>query len=105
VQPSTTGDGDARDGLDEPYRRALDCRFAADGAAYLTARPFGGLAVRLDEVCDVKAGYSYSRLPARKRSRAQGVPIVLPQHLRDGRIVADDPPLAPQLIADGLGVP
>jgi type I restriction enzyme M protein len=49
----------------------------------------------------VKAGYSYSRLPAKDRAD-HGVPILLPRHLRDGRIVADDPPYAPHHLAVGL---
>ncbi|MEU5943117.1 N-6 DNA methylase [Micromonospora sp. NPDC047548] len=99
--PSVDADG-ARAGLGATYSRALHCRAAAEEAAVVASQPLGAQIVRLGDVCDVKAGYSYSRLRAEERSDEQGVPIVLPRHLRDGRIVADKPPRAPRTTAEAL---
>lgn len=92
----------ARAGLGATYSRAFHCRRAAEDAAVVASEPLGAQIVRLGDVCDVKAGYSYSRLRAEERSDEQGVPIVLPRHLRDGRIVADKPPRAPRATAKAL---
>ncbi|MER5458640.1 restriction endonuclease subunit S [Micromonospora sp. NPDC002389] len=92
----------ARAGLGATYSRAVYCRRAAEDAAVVASQPLGAQIVRLGDVCDVKAGYSYSRLRAEERSDEQGVPIVLPRHLRDGRIVADKPPRAPRATAKAL---
>ncbi|WP_435124904.1 N-6 DNA methylase [Micromonospora tulbaghiae] len=99
--PSADTDA-ARAGLGATYSRASHCRAAAEEAAVVASQPLGAQIVRLGDVCDVKAGYSYSRLRAEERSDEQGVPIVLPRHLRDGRIVADKPPRAPQTTAEAL---
>ncbi len=95
-------DNNARTGLRGHYQRALDCWTAADEAAAAVYEPSGAQIVRLGDVCEVKAGYSYSLLPAGQRDRQYGVPIVLPRHLRDGRIVADNPPCAPHRLATAL---
>lgn len=100
--PPPADAGDERAGLHASYRRAFYCRAAADETAAAFFQPLDPRVVRLGDVCEVRTGYSYSRLPAQKRSREQGVPIVLPRHLRDGRIVANEPPRAPQHSADDL---
>ncbi|WP_173077429.1 type I restriction-modification system subunit M/S [Phytohabitans rumicis] len=100
-QPSTQGD-DRRAKLQLPYLRSFDRRRAADIASAALSKPPRGGTVRIGSVCEVKAGYSYSRLPAKKRSSEPGIPIVLPRHLRHGRIVVDEPSTAPPAVAAAL---
>jgi type I restriction enzyme M protein len=48
--------------------------------------PHGWRRVSLADVVGIAAGPSYSRLPADVRSMAGDVPVVMPKHLREGRI-------------------
>jgi type I restriction enzyme M protein len=52
--------------------------------------PVGWARYPLYELCEIQAGPSYTRLPATHRSREGQVPVVLPKHLRNGRIDSDD---------------
>ncbi|MET7668166.1 N-6 DNA methylase [Micromonospora luteifusca] len=101
IEPPSAGRHDTRTGLHQLYQRSFDCQLAADEATALLSEPSGARMVDIGDVCAVKTGYPYSRLPAKDRSD-DGVPILLPRHLRDGRIVADDPPYAPHHLAAGL---
>ncbi|ASU81686.1 hypothetical protein CDO52_01745 [Nocardiopsis gilva YIM 90087] len=56
------------------------------------ALPDGWVRVPLASVCEIQAGPSYSRLRADQRMGDGEVPIVLPKHLRDGRIDVGDRP-------------
>jgi type I restriction enzyme M protein len=44
----------------------------------------------LAELCNIQAGPSYSRLGVEERTAHGSVPIVMPRHLRDGRITGAD---------------
>lgn len=58
------------------------------------ALPGGWRRVPLSELCEIQAGPSHMRLRSAERSvdgAPDGVPIVVPKHLRDRRIVAVDP--------------
>ncbi|WP_175440099.1 type I restriction-modification system subunit M/S [Micromonospora nigra] len=101
IESPPAGRHDTRTDLHQLYQRSFDCQLAADEATALLSEPSGARTVNIGEYCAVKTGYSYSRLPAKDRSD-HGVPIVLPRHLRDGRIVADDPPYAPHHLAASL---
>ncbi|MGC4797155.1 restriction endonuclease subunit S [Micromonospora saelicesensis] len=101
IEPPPAGRHQTRTDLHQLYRRSIDCQLAADEATALLSEPSGARMVNIGDVCAVKTGYSYSRLPAKDRSD-HGVPILLPRHLRDGRIVADDPPYAPHHLAAAL---
>ncbi|MDA5283690.1 type I restriction-modification system subunit M/S [Streptomyces sp. Isolate_45] len=46
----------------------------------------GGPEVQLAELCEIKAGPSFSRLSKTDRSADGTVPVVFPRHLREGRI-------------------
>jgi type I restriction enzyme M protein len=55
-----------------------------------SALPSGWGRLPLAELCEIQAGPSYSRLGTEKRAEHGSVPIVMPRHLRDRRIVATD---------------
>jgi type I restriction enzyme M protein len=55
-----------------------------------SAPPSGWSQLPLVEVCNVQPGPSYSRLGIQERTQAGSVPIVMPRHLREHRIVAGD---------------
>ncbi|GAA2364235.1 hypothetical protein GCM10010404_18080 [Nonomuraea africana] len=56
----------------------------------LGALPDGWLRVPLGEVCEIQAGPAVSRLGPDERTPDGSVPIVMPRHLRQGEIVAND---------------
>lgn len=57
----------------------------------------------LKDICDIQAGPSYSRVRVHDRSRTGTVPILMPKHLRDRRIVAPDAETMPGDAAERLG--
>lgn len=52
--------------------------------------PSGWSQLPLERLCDIQPGPSYSRLGIRERSQAGSVPVVMPRHLRDRRVIAND---------------
>jgi type I restriction enzyme M protein len=56
----------------------------------------------LKEICDIKAGPSYSRVKVDVRSRTGTVPILMPKHLRNRRIVALDAETMPDDVVERL---
>ncbi|WP_431965675.1 N-6 DNA methylase [Actinacidiphila sp. bgisy160] len=82
--------------LDAARRRtnAVDC--AVDALSYgplssAVVLSYDGLPhdwrrVRLGDLVSIMAGPSYSRVPAEVRSAAGELPVVMPKHLREGRI-------------------
>ncbi|MEV6350792.1 N-6 DNA methylase [Actinoplanes sp. NPDC051851] len=93
---------DLRAVLHQSYDRVLRSYGDANRSAADVARPLTAQTVPLKDVCEVKAGFRYSRLPSDQRSRTEGIPIVMPHHLRNGRIEATDLRLAPKEKADRL---
>jgi type I restriction enzyme M protein len=89
-------------GLWRLLQEAVTCRHKAADAAEFLAQPIDASLVELGSICDVQAGYPYDRLRAGQRDDQQGVPIVLPRHLRDGEIRIDDGPFAPATLAASL---
>lgn len=57
----------------------------------------------LKGICDIQAGPSYSRVRVDARGRTGTVPILMPRHLRDRRIVAPDAETVPDDVAERLG--
>ncbi|MGH3390404.1 MAG: N-6 DNA methylase [Actinomadura sp.] len=51
--------------------------------------PQGWRTVRLQELCDIQAGPTHTRISSAKRSTT-GVPLVVPKHFRDRRVHAAD---------------
>ncbi|MFE6282611.1 N-6 DNA methylase [Streptomyces sp. NPDC057877] len=71
-----------RDELLLPERRARE-----SGNGYRTGSgPGGWNEAVLGELCEIRPGPSYTRLPAVARTADAGVPLVFPQDLVDGRI-------------------
>ncbi|MFD1321667.1 N-6 DNA methylase [Micromonospora sonneratiae] len=58
--------------------------------------------VPLHELCDVKAGPSYSRLPVETRSAAGEIPVVLPKNLHNGRVDGTSEDRVSQRLAEDL---
>jgi type I restriction enzyme M protein len=54
----------------------------------------------LKGICDIQAGPSYSRVRVDVRSKTGTVPILMPKHLRDRRIVARDAETMPDDVAE-----
>ena len=52
--------------------------------------PSGWSQLSLEQLCDIQPGPSYSRLGVRERSQGGSVPVVMPRHLRDRRVIATD---------------
>jgi type I restriction enzyme M protein len=52
--------------------------------------PSGWSQLPLERLCDIQPGPSYSRLGIRERSQTGSVPVVMPRHLRDRRVIAND---------------
>ncbi|MGW7443252.1 N-6 DNA methylase [Kitasatospora sp. NPDC054795] len=48
--------------------------------------PVGWSQILLRDLCQIQAGFSYSRLPAEQRASGRHTPVVFSRHLRDGRI-------------------
>ncbi|MFD7278311.1 N-6 DNA methylase [Streptomyces sp. NPDC059862] len=82
--------------LDAARRRTNAVDSAVDALSYgplpsTVALSYDGLPrdwrrVPLGDLVDIMAGPSYSRLPAEVRSAAGDLPVVMPKHLREGRI-------------------
>jgi type I restriction enzyme M protein len=53
----------------------------------------------LADLCDIQAGPSYSRLGVEERARSGTVPIVMPRHLRNRRVIAPDADRIPEEVA------
>lgn len=58
--------------------------------------------IPLTSLCDIQAGPSYSRLRTKDRSAQGTVPVVLPKHIRDRRIVATGDELVSEETAQEL---
>jgi type I restriction enzyme M protein len=66
----------------------------------LGSLPAGWQSKPLHMLCDIQAGPSYSRLRATKRSADGVVPVVLPKHISNRRIVATDHDKVPRDVAE-----
>lgn len=66
--------------------------------------PRGWRRTRLHELCEIQAGPSHSLIKKAERAAddPDGVPLVVPRHLRDRRIVADKPERLSRKSADGM---
>jgi type I restriction enzyme M protein len=89
-------------GLWRLLQEAVARRHMAEDAVEILAQPIDVPVVELGSVCDVQTGYPYDRLRADQRDDQNGVPIVLPRHLRDGGVHVGDGPFAPAALAGGL---
>jgi type I restriction enzyme M protein len=71
-------------------------------AAGSSELPRGWRRLLLRDICEIQAGPSSSRLRSTDRSPYGSVPVVMPKHLRDGRILPIDNELVSQRKADSL---
>lgn len=65
--------------------------------SYLTGREAGWPRHRLGDLCDICSGVPHgtlTRAVSQARTAREAVPVIHPRHLRDGLILADDPPYA-----------
>ncbi|MFJ1595604.1 N-6 DNA methylase [Streptomyces sp. NPDC088261] len=68
--------------------RLLERRGAGPGGGYLTgAGPGGWNEATLEDLCEIRPGPSYTRIPAEARTTDAGTPLVFPQDLVGGKIV------------------
>lgn len=101
---------EAQDRLSHAWKRAASAETTAHAVADMTAdrhRRDGESAaapqhVPLRSLCEIQAGPSYSRLPSQVRSAEGEVPVVLPKHLRNGRITPVDGERVPLHLAQEL---
>ncbi|MEU6017916.1 N-6 DNA methylase [Streptomyces sp. NPDC047515] len=67
--------------------RPLEQRSVETGIGYRTASgPVGWNAAVLNDLCEIRPGPSYTRLPAEARTADAGIPLVFPQDLVGGKI-------------------
>ncbi|RCG31478.1 hypothetical protein DQ384_07775 [Sphaerisporangium album] len=75
--------------VDRLDARATELR-TAPRHGYSRGIPRGWSRVALSDLCSIQAGPSFSRLGMAERVADGSVPIVMPRHLHQGSIVADD---------------
>lgn len=86
--------------------RARALSFASPGRARdvsYDGLPQGWRRVRLEELAEIKAGPSYSRMTADRRTAGGEVPVVMPRHLRGGRVDHRDVQKVTEEVARPLG--
>ncbi|WP_025361823.1 type I restriction-modification system subunit M/S [Kutzneria albida] len=80
----------------------VDALSLESAAAFQNLTPNNWHRSTLSELCEIQPGPSYSRLGTKDRSTEGTVPVVLPKHLQDGRIVTDDNEKATAELAETL---
>ncbi|MEU3703231.1 N-6 DNA methylase [Streptomyces anulatus] len=81
--------------------RLLEQRWAGTGSGYRTGAGAGGWdKAALKDLCEIRPGPSYTRLPAEARTAGAGVPLVFPQDLVGGKIVEEPQNRVPWLTAE-----
>ena len=85
-------EADSRAGALRPFPRG----------AVLGDIPLGWSRRPLADLCDIQAGPSYSRLGAEERAVTGTVPVVMPRHLQDRRVIAPDADKVPEELARQL---
>ncbi|MFE7565552.1 N-6 DNA methylase [Streptomyces sp. NPDC057539] len=81
--------------------RVLEQRWVGSGNGYRTgAGADGWNEVVLKNLCEIRPGPSYTRLPAEARTTDAGIPLVFPQDLVGGKIVEEPQNRVPWLTAE-----
>lgn len=89
VLHTTAAFASLRSEADEAAERAASISLRAREATP-SSLPNGWRYMLLRDICEIQAGPSSSRLRSNERTPAGTVPVVMPKHLRDGRIIAID---------------
>jgi type I restriction enzyme M protein len=99
---------EVQDQLSRARERAASAETPAHAVTQMTAHGRDGESastpqhVPLRSLCEIQAGPSYSRLTSQVRSAEGEVPVVLPKHLRNGRIAPVDGERVPLHLAQQL---
>ncbi|MEE1773542.1 N-6 DNA methylase [Streptomyces sp. JV185] len=81
--------------------RLLERRWVGTGNGYRTgAGPGGWNEAVLEDLCEIRPGPSYTRLPAEARTADAGTPLVFPQDLVGGKIAEEPQNRVPWLTAE-----